>query len=516
MSNFFQTNNRLKKTDIIKIILIFTLVGGIWIIFSDTILHRITTDENLYSLITTAIEFAFVLATAGLLYFLINNYSNDRLKQTGIVKIILIYLITGGLWILFSDSILHTITNDASIYNYINTSTGLIFIIFTSGLLYYLINKYANAIGMAEEYLIESDKRYKELADTLPQMIFETDEEGLITFTNLTSYQMFGYAPDDIKAGFSIYKTLIYDDRARALINLTKIMKGEKPNFEEYTAIRSDGTKFPIIFYASLIKTKKKNIGLRGIAIDITERKVMEEELLKALKRAEESDKLKSEFMAQMSHEIRTPLNVMLNHNSFLMEELYSYLSENQKSSFNAVDTEGRRLIRTIDLILNMADLHTGTFEINVSDVNLCSTLDGLIREFEHTAKEKNLGLSISNRCTDKPIIKSDGYIVTSIFQNLIDNAIKYTNNGKIDINIYRNEKNNYCVAIEDTGIGIASEYINKIFLPFAQEDTGYSRKFDGIGLGLALVKKYLGLINADIKVESEKGKGSLFEINFN
>jgi signal transduction histidine kinase len=242
----------------------------------------------------------------------------------------------------------------------------------------------------------------------------------------------------------------------------------------------------------------------------------MEEELLKALKRAEESDKLKSEFIAQMSHEIRTPLNVMLNHNSFLKEELYSYLNENQKSSFNSVDSEGRRLIRTIDLILNMADLHTGTFEIKVSDINLCSTLDSLVREFENTAKEKNLKLSISNNCVEKPIIKSDGYIVTSVFQNLIDNAIKYTNDGKIDVNIYRNEKNNYCVAIVDTGIGIAPEYINKIFLPFSQEDTGYSRKFDGIGLGLALVKKYLGLINADIKVESEKGKGSLFEINFN
>jgi PAS domain S-box-containing protein len=492
------------------------VAGGLWIIFSDSILHKITTDEHLYSLITAAIEFAFVIATAGLLYFLINNYSNDRLKQTGVVKIILIYLISGGLWILFSDTILDAITSDISIYNYINTSIGLIFVISTSGLLYYLINKYASAIEAAEEHLIESERRYKELADTLPQMIFETDEEGVITFTNITSYQMFGYTQKDIKTGFSIYKTLIYDDRARALLNLSKIMKGEKPNFEEYTAIRNDGSKFPIIFYASPIKTKNKTTGLRGIAIDITERKIMEEELLKALKRAEESDKLKSEFIAQMSHEIRTPLNVMLNHNSFLKEELYSYLNENQKSSFNSVDSEGRRLIRTIDLILNMADLHTGTFEIKVSDINLCSTLDSLVREFENTAKEKNLKLSISNNCVEKPIIKSDGYIVTSVFQNLIDNAIKYTNDGKIDVNIYRNEKNNYCVAIVDTGIGIAPEYINKIFLPFSQEDTGYSRKFDGIGLGLALVKKYLGLINADIKVESEKGKGSLFEINFN
>jgi signal transduction histidine kinase len=198
------------------------------------------------------------------------------------------------------------------------------------------------------------------------------------------------------------------------------------------------------------------------------------------------------------------------------MEEFGNSLNENQKFSFNSVDTEGRRLIRTIDLILNMADLHTGTFEIKVSDINLSSTIQRLIREFEYSAKEKKLDLICTNSCGDIPIIKSDAYIVTSVFQNLIDNAIKYTHKGKIELNIYKNEKNNYCVAIIDTGIGISPEYIDKIFLPFSQEDTGYSRKFDGIGLGLALVKKYLGLINADIKVESEKGRGSLFAISFN
>jgi signal transduction histidine kinase len=198
------------------------------------------------------------------------------------------------------------------------------------------------------------------------------------------------------------------------------------------------------------------------------------------------------------------------------MNELSRQLDENQIFSFNSVDTEGRKLIRTIDLILNTAELHTGTFEISISDINLSSTLNGLIKEFETSAKEKNIGLSCSNSCGDKPIIQSDGYIITSVFENLIDNAIKYTNSGKIDINIYKNEKDNYCVAIQDTGIGMTPEYMDKIFLPFSQEDTGYSRKFDGIGLGLALVKKYLGLINAEIKVKSVKGIGSLFDISFN
>lgn len=516
MANLFQTGNRLNKTDITKIILIYLVSGGIWMLFSESILHRITTDENKKTLMRAAIGFSFILVTAGLLYFLINNYSNDRLKQTGIIKIILIYLIVGGLWILFSDSILHTITSDASIYNYINTATGLVFVIFTAGLLYYLINKYSNKIDQAEESLQESERRYKELADSLPQMIFELDEEGTILFTNLASYKMFGYTPEQIKAGFSIYKAIRYDDRDRARISMEKIMNGGKHDFEEYTAQRNDGTNFPIIVYASPITRGGKTKGLRGIAIDITERKHMEEELIKARKKAEESDKLKTEFMAQMSHEIRTPLHVMLSHNSLLMNDFVNQSDENQKFSFNTVDTEGRKLIRTIDLLLNMAEVHTGTYEVSMSEINLNNTLKGLVKEFESNAKEKNLEISCLSRCGSKAIIKSDGYIITSVFQNLLDNAVKYTNEGKIDVEIYKNEKEKYCVAIKDTGIGISPEYMDKIFLPFTQEDTGYSRKFDGIGLGLALVKKYLGLINADIKVESEKGKGSLFNISFN
>ena len=509
-------NNHLNKADIIKIILIYIILGGIWMLYSNSILDKITTDDNIHYLITAGIGFSFVLVTAGLLYFLINNYAKDRLKQTGVIKIILIYLIVGGLWILFSDSILHMLTKDQSIYNYINTATGLLFVISTAGLLYFLINKYANAIELAEENLYESGKRYKELADSLPQMIFEIDKEGIINFTNLASYKMFGYTQDEIKAGFSIYNAISYEGRERARSYMNKIMRGEKQDLEEFTAQRHDGTTFPIIVYASPTATNKMTTVVRGIAIDITERKIMEEELIKSRKKAEESDNLKSEFLAQMSHEIRTPLNIMLSHNSFLMNELAKHLDGNQIFGFNSIDIEGRKLIRIIDLILNTAELHTGTFELSISDINLSSTLNGLILEFEKAAKEKDLELSCTNSCGNIPIIKSDGYIITSVFQNLIDNAIKYTNSGNIDVNIYKNEKNKYCVAIKDTGIGMSTEYMGKIFRLFSQEDTGYSRKFDGLGLGLALVKKYLGIINADIKVKSEKGKGSMFDICFN
>lgn len=433
----------------------------------------------------------------------------------GIVKIILIYILVGGLWILFSDSILPHFTNDITILTHLATAKGLFYVLVTAALLYFLIYNYTNEIKHAEENFHESEKRYKELANSLPQMIFEIDNQGLIKFTNLASHKMFGYTQDEISAEFSVFDAIVPEDRERARNNMIQIMAGGIHEIEEYSALRKDGTKFPVIIFSTPIITNNLTSGLRGIAIDITERKIMEDQLIKAKEKAEESDKLKSEFLAQMSHEIK-PLNVILSYNSFLKEELAQYLNQEQITGFNSVATAGRRLIRTIDLILNMAEIHAGKLDVRINEINIYSILIDLTNEFEHYAKEKNLELTCINDCDFIPLIKSDGYIVSEVFQNLIDNAIKYTARGRIDIKIYKGIKDRICVAIKDTGIGINPEYMDKLFLPFSQEDSGYSRKFDGNGLGLALVKKYLELINADITVESEKGKGSQFIVYFN
>jgi PAS domain S-box-containing protein len=444
------------------------------------------------------------------------THKKDPPITSGIIRIISIYIIVGGLWILFSDALLPLVTNNVSVLTYMASAKGLLFIIVTATLLYFLIKNYANEIKRAEENLYESEKRYKELANSLPQMIFEIDKEGVIKFTNHASYKMFGYLEDEIAAGFSVFNAIVPVDRERARNNMTQIIKGENLEAEEYGALRKDGTTFPVMIFSNPIIKNNLTTGLRGLVIDITERKIMEDELIKSKEKAEESDKLKSEFLSQMSHEIRTPLNVILSYNSFLKDELINHLNEEQVTGFDSVATAGKRLIRTIDLILNMAELNSGKIEIRKSDINLFSILQDLTKEFEHSVKEKNLELICSNRCEEIPIIKSDGYIVTQVFQNLVDNAVKFTSKGKIEVNIYKQEAGKYCVAIKDTGIGIDAEYLDKIFLPFSQEDTGYSRKFDGNGLGLALVKKYLEIINAEIKVESTKGNGSVFIVCFN
>ncbi|MBI9071922.1 MAG: hypothetical protein JEY94_10005 [Melioribacteraceae bacterium] len=256
------------------------------------------------------------------------------------------------------------------------------------------------------------------------------------------------------------------------------------------------------------LKTKKQSIELA------MKNKALEDEKL-VIATLKKVDKLKSEFLAQMSHEIRTPINTILSFTSLLKAQYEEEADEDTKISFKIITGAGERIIRTIDLILNMAEIQTGTYEYLPKQMDLYKDLlEGLCLEFSYLAKGKGLTFETIHE-TENTQLYSDKYIVGQIFNNLIHNAVKYTLKGGIKIRILRNEKDKLVIEVTDTGIGISDEHLKNIFDPFTQEEQGYSRQFEGNGLGLALVKEYGKIISAKIEVESEKGKGSTFRIIF-
>ncbi len=367
----------------------------------------------------------------------------------------------------------------------------------------------------AQKLVKESEDRYKSVVEQVNEVIYQTDSVGKLIFVNNYWTQLTGYKINE-SIGRPIIDFIYSDDEKRINKEIISIIfnKKESAKSEARITTKSGGMKWMEI-NAHLTREDHKIVGISGTITDIHERKLAEEELVKAKERAEESDRLKSVFLAQVSHEVRTPLNVVLNYNSIISEIIQEKLPGELESELKAVEDGGKRLMRTIDLILNMSLIQTGNYDIKLEKIDLKDLLVRLVNEFNSLAKEKNLQLNFDPGNVESFIL-GDEYTLAQTFQNLLDNAIKYTEQGKVDVKIYNNGNGKINVDVKDTGIGISKEYIPNLFKPFSQEEEGYSRKFEGNGLGLALTKKYIELNNADINVNSKKGEGTTFTVILN
>ncbi len=345
--------------------------------------------------------------------------------------------------------------------------------------------------------------------------IMITDTEGKIVyvnskFENITGYsisEVVGKKPDILEAD---------KDDPHFTTELWNTINSGREWYGEFKNKRKDGTIYWEEALISPVKDSSGNIvNFLSVNEDITKRKQQEEHLILAKENAEQANKLKSEFIAQISHEIRTPLNSILSFTGLIREEIEDKISPELASSFKIIDTSANRLIRTIELMLNLSKLQSGNFEVKFEPIDLhTDILDDIILEFYSKARAKGLEILYLNESTN-PLILADKYTLGQIFSNLIENAIKYTNKGSVKI-ILSDEDKNVVVSIIDTGIGISKDYLPSLFTPFSQEEFGYTRRYEGTGLGLALVQKYVELIKAEITVESEKDKGSKFSVLFN
>ena len=249
----------------------------------------------------------------------------------------------------------------------------------------------------------------------------------------------------------------------------------------------------------------RKNIRIKQLEIE------REKEIIEKLKRV---DKLKDHFLAQISHEIRTPINAIINFTGLLEEDFKDCSNDEINLAFEAINYDSQRIIRTIDLILDFSEIQSGTYVYRESVINIAEdVIDKLYAEHVLTAKKKGLSLKLSKNAR-KNLIRADLYSIKRIFLNLAENALKYTFEGEVEISTY-DENEKIVVTVRDTGIGISEEYLPSLFDPFSQESQGYARKFEGNGLGLALVKKYCELNKAELSVDSKKNIGTTITVKF-
>ncbi len=358
-----------------------------------------------------------------------------------------------------------------------------------------------NEHRLAQKTLQYNELKYREMADFLPQSIFEASEDGIINYVNKTWLNVFGYTRQDILSGISL--TDILKGIAGSQLNSSENLVGF-----ECLGIRKDGLEMNVILYTSRISKNNKYFGFRCLVVDHTERRKQIEELEKAKIKAEESDKLKSAFLANMSHEVRTPMNGILGFAGLMYEKEFD--RQTQLEYIGHIKKSGELLLKIIDDIIDIARIEAGELKIVNTKFNLNSLLDGLLVMFERILemKGKNLELSMFKDSVDPGfMLCTDAERLKQVIINLVNNAIKFTNAGKVEFgfSVFHDQVQFY---VKDTGIGIPDHMHEAIFDRFRQVE---NPRYGGTGLGLTISKNIVELLGGRIWVQSEEKVGSTF-----
>lgn len=259
-----------------------------------------------------------------------------------------------------------------------------------------------------------------------------------------------------------------------------------------------------------------------ALQVELTERRRAQAALEIAKEEAESASRAKSTFLANMSHELRTPLNSILGYLELLLEGIYGPIPEKQADRLEAVRRNSAHLLHLINDVLDLSKIEAGRTELEIEPIPLSKILDECVKAIEGQAVQK--GLSIRRDYDDLPRVVGDVGRVRQVINNLLGNAVKFTDEGSVSVSarvIQRGEEANcpipdittpaVLVAVRDTGIGIAPQDHEIIFDEFRQVDSSTTRKYEGTGLGLAITRKLVEMMEGHIWVESELGQGSTF-----
>lgn len=341
-------------------------------------------------------------------------------------------------------------------------------------------------------------------------IIILTDEDWNIVEINEKALSVYGYSREEL-LDKRIYE--LRADECKELFN-TQLREFDKCDGIIFETVheRKDGTKFNV--ESSIRKMKiDGNTFYQGILRDITERKIAEIELKKAKDKAEEMNRLKSNFLMNMGHELRTPLNGILGYTDLLKDEIENI---KHKEMLGMINQGGKRLARTMNSIMDLTVIESDEVKLNLKPLNLSDIVIDNINQLQELAKEKNL--SITTSYEDNTYAMLDTSAINRVIFNLLYNSIIFTKEGCIKVKVGCEMINNLDYAyfkVADTGIGISENNLKIVFEPFRQVSEGISRDYEGAGLGLTITKKYTELMNGKIKVKSLIGVGSEFTVIF-
>lgn len=366
----------------------------------------------------------------------------------------------------------------------------------------------------AEKDLKENEQTLSNLVSNLPGMVYRCalDENYTMEFVSEACSRITGYTPHDFIGNKVIsFNKLIYPDYKQPIWEMWQKVLADKSVFEwQYPIYTATGeTKWLWERGRGIFDEKGQVQFLEGYIEDITEKKRNEMELIHAKEKAEESDRLKSVFLANISHEIRTPMNGILGFAELLKEPDLS--PENHQEFISTIEVNLYRMLNIISDLIEISKIEAGEMIVKTSTINVNTLLQNLHDEFKIKINGKNIQLELHSELPDEQsIMVTDRTKLNQILANLIKNALKFTEEGTISFG-YKKKENVFEFFVSDTGMGIQPDARELIFERFMQADQGSTRKYEGIGLGLTISKAYVEQLGGTIRVESEPGKGSTF-----
>jgi len=355
----------------------------------------------------------------------------------------------------------------------------------------------------------------RKILDKIIDGIMVVDKYGVIENFNNSAERIFGYKFADIAGNKA---EILFDDTSKELfsgyldlyLNFGEADEEGDIGFEtELKGIKKDGIKFDLKLGMSKVEAKDASRKLVCIISDISQKKLESESLIKAKELAEAANQAKSDFLANMSHELRTPMNGIMGLSELILD---TELSEEQREYAKLIYSSSDNLLNILNDILDLSKVEAGMVELEESPVDIRLMVDELIRLYNPVANEKKLG-DIKVKIADSvdKVLLLDLTKTTQILRNLINNSLKFTEQGGIALEIETIEGGKLRFSVIDTGIGIAPDRLEKIFNKFVQADESTTRKYGGTGLGLALCREYVNLMGGDIRVSSRKDFGSQF-----
>ncbi|HON18556.1 MAG TPA: PAS domain S-box protein [Salinivirgaceae bacterium] len=378
-------------------------------------------------------------------------------------------------------------------------------IIFNARTMVYAVWRDISEQKKNQEKVLQSEREFREIFNsTLEAILIYDIETGKIVDCNIQTSALYGYSKEELigqpfgvlsahNEQYNIDEASKWAERA---INVG-------PQTYSWLAKKKSGETFWVE-----ISLKKSTIGgkvrLMAVVRDISERKQFEQYLIDAKEKAEESDHLKSAFLMNLSHEIRTPLNAILGFSELLKSNI---LNEKKRDYVEIIHSSGKRLLSIINDTLEIAMIDTKTVIILSEEINLDSFLNKIAEEFAFRAQSKGLIFEFENKTHDL-VLMNDGLKIHRILENILNNAVTFTQEGKVTLKCYM-QNDNICFEVEDTGVGIDPKDLPMIFKRFYRVQSNISITNGGIGLGLSIAKAYTELLGGTLNIDSKINHGT-------